>query len=84
MHVCVRVHEQSTNPRCYAKSPTAQDVFMCVCVCYISFISKPSPPPAFDRLQYTSDQKLEVGKAWEQGYDTYQEHVKTGILSKSV
>ena len=57
---------------------------MCVCVCYISFISKPSPPPAFDRLQYTSDQKLEVGKAWEQGYDTYQEHVKTGILSKSV
>ena len=34
IHVCMRKHEQPTNqislknrPRCYAKSPTAQDVF---------------------------------------------------------
>ena len=43
--------------------------------CLASFPGLPHAPPAFDRFQYApflhtgSDQKLEVWKAWERGYD---------------
>ena len=36
-----------------------------------SLVSRPFHRPVFDRLQYAktaSDQKLDGGKAWEQGY----------------
>ena len=61
-----------------------------------NLIFKPSPGPVFGCLHFTvcrkvaSDQKLEVGKAWE--CKTNQEHMityksvilRTGSLSKSV
>ena len=40
-----------------------------------SLVSSPSPPPSFDCLQYAKTegaciQKLEVGKAWERGWQS--------------
>ena len=40
-----------------------------IVVCSVaSLIPWPSYCPIFDCLQYASDQKLDGGKAWEQGY----------------